>query len=169
MIICFEGLQGEGKTASAILVARLFSEVSNKPIYSNSSIIGAKKISTINEFYHLENSIIVFDEMHLNCDSRKYAVNTDFTYIITQQRKRKNVLLFTTQYIEMVDNRVRENTHYLFRCQQQKEQQQWLIYPFLDLYFHRNVKPVIKRFSNAVLQKYAFPFYDTYELIRPLS
>lgn len=169
MIICFEGQQGQGKTSSAIFVAMLFKQAFDKKLVSNATIKNAGIIKTIDEFRNLRNSIFLLDEAYQNFDSRKFAKNVDLTYEITQQRKRKNIFIYTAQVIEMVDNRLRENTNFVFRCRQDSSMQQWLIFDYVEYYYRGMVNSFPRSFPLSYFDKFGvYASFDTYEAIYAL-
>lgn len=166
MIICFEGQQGQGKTSSAIMLAFLMRQVFKLPIVTNAQIQGCRTIRTVQEYKNLHDCIFLLDEAYLNFDSRNFKRNVDITHDIMQQRKRKNINIYTSQMIEMVDNRLREQTHYLIRCRQFSDTQNWLIFDYLELFYRKQVIPVEKTFKLSKFKELGvYEAFDTYASI----
>jgi len=121
MIVGFIGLQRHGKTLSMSLFAEYFHLKYGVPIYSNYTLSEAHSITSVNQLYNLQNAIICLDEIHQIMDSRDWKNNIDLSYLITQAGKRKLWIFYTTQFIDQVDKRVRENTVFLYHCQKVHE------------------------------------------------
>ena len=115
-VIAFLGKQGSGKTLSMIREA-LISYCNKMTIYSNLKLIGIKYepidlnwfMGYLLEKKELRNVCVLIDELQLyaDCRSPKSKINRVLGYFALQTRKRNVKFLFTTQYFENVDRRIR--------------------------------------------------------------
>jgi zonular occludens toxin Zot len=127
---------------------------------------------------------LLLDEIHTMFDGRRSSsrANIDFSVFISQCRKRRFNVYYTSQWITGADNRIRTLTNELIRC-----------VPYIDVYDYGYgdvstpepiaiekrimqvadlqsgfMKPKIKkesRWRNRPFYKY----YDTFEVIRPVE
>lgn len=116
MIILYKGSRGKGKTLTMVRDAyKMYSNGYN--IYSNMTLSFGKYISSedvleLNKDSMLFNCVLVLDELQLFFDSRNFTrqKNKDFSNFIQQSRKRNIHIFYTTQYINTVDLRIRQQT-----------------------------------------------------------
>lgn len=118
MILGLVGRIGEGKTIGMVALADLFQKVTGLEVYSNNWIQFSHQFKTYARLKKITDSIICIDELHEEADSRDFKKNIDITKWLLQIRKRRNVLLYTTQSLDQIDKRFRNQTHFLVFCRQ---------------------------------------------------
>ena len=175
MIIGYLGDMGNGKTLSAVMDAvklyhkegyRIFSNIHLKIIpytpYDIDDLVRFQKQSV-----RMEKICFLVDEITLYLDSRSsmFKRNKILTYWVLQSRKQTNegVVLYTTQYADQIDKRLRNATDITIECFH-KSKTNW----FLNVISKRTMKGNIvttRRFNGENWFKY----YDTHELVKPPS
>lgn len=120
LVIGWFGRMGAGKTLNMVKWAVLFSELTGRKIYSQIKINHKNWIS-FSDFRELEevrHAIILFDEIHTLFDSRKWdsKLQQKFTYWFTQTRKMYNTIFYTSQTLDQLEKRVRNNTQFVVLC-----------------------------------------------------
>jgi len=67
----------------------------------------------------LRKAVLILDEVHVYIDSRSgmSKKNVILSYFVLQTRKRDVRLLYTTQFIDQVDKRLRQPTEVFVQCQ----------------------------------------------------
>lgn len=119
LVLGFIGRMGAGKTLNMVIWANIISELTGWPIYSNISIVGAKKYANIRELENKQNIIVAHDEIHIDFDSRDWKDNKkrqEFTHWFTQTRKMQIIFLYTTQNIDALEKRVRRQNSFMMWC-----------------------------------------------------
>lgn len=166
MILCFQGGLGQGKTFCASLFAIMLKDLNRKlTLYANYDLVLAKKFTKLDELLDIKNSIIVYDELHLDIDSRKWFKNEAIINFLLQLRKYNNFLLYTTQHIRQVDIRLRNITNYIFEIV--KTPNYFFIFAFdgLSLQLLRNFK-----ISRRAIEKLGlYKIYNTFEIVKPVE
>lgn len=192
----FYGQTGSGKTLSAIREC-VKDVILGRTLYSN-----MQKITNLPYFYvDLEDLILMvsneeldtnddrpktllLDEIHTMFDGRRSSSreNIDFSVFISQCRKRKFNVYYTSQWISGADVRIRTLTTELIRCIPHINYQD-LGYgdystPEPISIEHRTMDIVDVMENNGKVRKKIYPrwrnrpfykFYDTYEVIRPVE
>jgi len=115
MIIACIGYQRSGKTASAVLLARIIkNKLKNVELYSNIRAKGFRLIRNLSEIKDDDSfKVVLIDEAYINLDSRKYLKNADMSLFINTLSKRKILLILTSPLLNMLDKRVREQINYI--------------------------------------------------------
>lgn len=115
MIVLYKGARGRGKTLSMVKDALRFYRNGYK-ILANFSLcfgehITAEELLSLNRESDLHDCVLVIDEAQLFFDSRNFGKesNKTFSNFIQQIRKRNIFILFTTQYSNTVDLRLRQH------------------------------------------------------------
>lgn len=116
MIILYSGRRGSGKTLTMVKDAFRYYKNGWK-IFSNIELgfpheyISDEDILNIQDNEHINNCVLVIDEIQILIDSRKSMSNKNvgFTHFIQQIRKRNIVVLGTTQFKGTVDLRLRQH------------------------------------------------------------
>lgn len=119
VVIGIVGGMGSGKTLTATAISYILRD--SYTIISNYSLkhsdIVYKNLDDLMDFQKtiqgIENDkLIIHDEIHIFNDSRNAMSNRNmlFSYILTQFRKMHVTFLYTTQYLNQVDIRIRNNT-----------------------------------------------------------
>lgn len=163
MIIVVDGGLGAGKTYTAVSLA-LDALRAGTPVAANFHIVGAAFLSSWPEFMSFRDGVLVWDEAHLDIDSREFAHNVSITPWLTQLRKLGVHLVVISQNIDQVDKRLRRLSDRLIRC----ERVQGVDYAasrllVIDLFSARILRDVIVRHDVRV-----YASYNTRELVRPL-
>lgn len=117
-VIAFTGLMGSGKTGLMSLVAA-------RQAFSGYRVAANYNTMFGDRIYHFEdlqayNTCFALDEYQLTIGGRDFAsqVNKDLSaWMELKIRKRDNVLLYTTQDIDMVDVNARRLLYRIYDCQ----------------------------------------------------
>jgi len=190
----FYGQTGSGKTLSAIREC-IRDVILGRTLYTN-----LKKIQKIPYYYvDLEDLILMvqneeldtnderpktlfLDEIHTMFDGRRSQSrpNIDFSMFISQCRKRRFNVYYTSQWISGADTRIRTLTSELIRCvphinyadvgygdisTPEPVSIEHRIMNIADL-MENNMK-VKKKIYNRFRNRPFYQFYDTFEVIRP--
>lgn len=171
------GRQGSGKTA---FITKLLVDnyTNDKRVYSNYSLYGIdyEKITFDNKKNknsidildmikdnpdYFNNSIMLLDEIHIYFDSRDYMRqnNRVIQNFFSQLRKRKILLLATTQYILHLDIRIRRQAMAVFQMTNLKDGIFKVEVHEIDGYFTRFLRSELVNLNDY------FKYYDTNELI----
>ena len=165
------GPQGSGKTLLGVaLLFELKKLYPDKKIFSNTSLTNIEyekynfddllhNIKDDNNYY--DNSIMLFDEIHIFLNSLDYykKQNRLVQGFFSQLRKRKIILLGTSQYILNVDVRIRRQSKRVFEIFKRNNNIYEVIIHLIDGYFTRQIDSLFLK-----LDKY-YDKYNTYEII----
>lgn len=120
MIVLYTGRRGSGKTLTMVKDAYKL-KLTGYKIYSNIELDFAEFLENeeiINiQKTNIEDAVLIIDEIQLLLDSRRSARkgNLDFSYFIQQIRKRRIIILSTTQFSGTVDLRLRQHVDIVAR------------------------------------------------------
>lgn len=121
-IIAVIGDRGSGKTLTTVNIADEYQKAGIK-VFSNFTLVGIPykhiKFSDIVEFpEYLHDAVILLDEAHIGIDAYDFFKGTvrGITEFSTQIRKRRLVIIYTTQVFTTVAKRLRQQTDYLLYC-----------------------------------------------------
>ena len=180
-VILYKGSRGKGKTLSMSFDAKLYFQ-DGWVVYSNYSLSFAQRLSNeeilaLNKDSDLRNCVIAVDELQTLFDSRSWTSKTSltFSYFLQQIRKRNIVFLATSQFVNLVDKRFRQQIDY-FAYPQLDLISLWCKVTYVDMSFLEDVDlevlskgslsfGVIKKFSVIYDASLIFPLYDTFEMI----
>ena len=173
------GPQGSGKTLLGVaLLFELKKLYPDKKIFSNTNLYNIEyewfnfdsllhniwynpeqNIKNDNNYY--DNSIILFDEIHIFLNSLDYykKQNRIVQGFFSQLRKRKIILIGTSQYILNVDVRIRRQAKRVFEVFKRNNNIYEVIIHLIDGYFTRQIDTIFLK-----LDKY-YDKYNTYEII----
>lgn len=165
------GPQGSGKTLlSVALLFELKKFFPNKKIFSNISLYNIEyerydfdglleNIKNNNSYY--DNSIILFDEIHIFLNSLDYykKQNRLVQGFFSQLRKRRIFLIGTAQYILNVDVRIRRQAKRVLEIFKRNNHIYEVYVHLIDGYFTRQIDTVLLK-----LDMY-YKNYNTYEII----
>ena len=165
------GAQGSGKTLlSVALIFELSKILPERRLFSNINLYGIEyekfdfdnlldNIKYNNNYY--DNSIILFDEMHIFLNSLDFykKQNRLVQGFFSQLRKRKIIILGTSQYILNVDVRIRRQALRVFEIFKRNNNIFEVIIHLIDGYFTRQLDTLLLK-----LDKY-YKNYNTYEII----
>lgn len=157
------GKMGAGKTLSMSLFAEYMHKMTGSPLYSNYRLQGASKIESLNTMTEVEGGIFCFDEMWLTLDSRLWSDNVKLTRWVNQTRKKKMIILYTTQHIRQIEMRARNATDVLVYCEKRADGH-WL--QFIDWQYRQMGRRYLINHSTA---RRFYGIYDTYEVLEPLT
>lgn len=122
MLIALVGDQGTGKSLVASVFGNLFKDILKVPLYANYELKNSKeRIKNLQRLYEIEKGIVILDEFWLTADSRTFKNNVVISQFINQTRKKDLLVIYTTQYLNQIDLRIRQATDYLFHCEKNLE------------------------------------------------
>lgn len=120
MIVLYTGRRGAGKTLSMVKDGYKYKLCGYK-VYSNIELdfadyIENETILNIQDTL-MQDCVLIIDEIQLLIDSRRSSRkgNVDFSYFIQQIRKRRIIILCTTQFSGTVDLRLRQHVDIVAR------------------------------------------------------
>ena len=121
-IVAVVGDRGDGKTVTMTALAYAY-EKEGKKIFANFTLIGIPytKITfqDLADFpEYLSDGVVLLDEGHIGIDAYQVFNSRvqNITKFSTQTRKRKLIVLFSTQVFTTVAKRLRNMTNYIFEC-----------------------------------------------------
>jgi hypothetical protein len=168
MITCYEGRQGSGKTAMAVLDAMKRYKHTGGKLYTNmkSFVYYGKKATDIdfeyvNSFDMLKKAsrgVVLLDEAHVWFFSRQWAkFPYDLLFFWSQARKRQLEIIYTVQDLERIDTLIRDLTDEVIRFRRF----------FSGVSFRWEREGIAKkwRWRWLALYKRAFGYYDSHEVI----
>lgn len=161
MLIGIMGKMGSGKTLSMTILAQYIKKLTESPLWANYTLKNSEKINTLSEIWKIENGIICLDEIWLTMDARLWNDNVMMTRWINQTRKKKLIVMYTTQHIRQVEMRVRNATDFLIYCQKMKGGRTKLT--FIDYQYNTIGKSFIIEDPRIF-----YNLYDTYEVLQPI-
>lgn len=118
-ITAIDGGLGAGKTYTMIALA--YDEyLAGRPVFANFPCAFAHRLRSWSEWCAVRSGVLMWDESHLDIDSRSFGSNVAVTPWLTQLRKLSVELLYTTQNFGQVDVRLRNLSDRLIRCTGQR-------------------------------------------------
>lgn len=179
MIYGYVGQIRQGKTLSAVREILKYYYKNHKTIYSNIMLSIPHKVLTIDMLIDAveterdifePDSICFIDEIHIWLDSRMSASkrNKVVTYFLLQTGKMGIdsdfglILIYTTQWIDQIDKRLRHTTEVLIECHKKK---------FDDKVIFRNDITKFEGYrmitwSEFFYGEHYYPFYNTKQIVR---
>lgn len=168
------GRMGSGKTLNMTKWGILLAEATNRPLYANYHI-NHPRAHYFEDFREIADSIshaiICWDEIMVDHDSRN-SIRKDqtairqqeFTHWFCQTRKLYCSFLYTTQRLNTLEKRIRENTQYIFRCSKDK---------YFNCTYERlydtaegfELAHFLTQFTNDKPQLY-YGLYNTHEVVK---
>jgi hypothetical protein len=122
--IAIIGDTGAGKTLSMLKIALQYQQ-DGMTIFSNFKLIGVDytpiTFDDIIDFpEYLHDGVILLDEGHIGVDAYNFFSKKvkDITKFTTQTRKRKLIMIYTTQVFTQVAKRLRDLTNYIIECKE---------------------------------------------------
>jgi zonular occludens toxin Zot len=175
------GKTGSGKTLHTAIDA-LIDCLNGREIFSNMTFyhIPYKKIDLIdmvdavidnkNDFTDNKPKTLILDEIQTLMDSRRSASrsNVDFSLFISQCRKRGFNVIYTSQYLNGADIRLRQLTDKLVWCvpvYKSGDELKGFKYIKFDVMTGRYKI----QFIRESIAKIFYKFYNTYEVVRPVE
>lgn len=162
-VIGIVGDRGAGKTCLMTALLYIDSQLGNKIICNYkvkfpAKYMSFKKVATLPK--EIISATLGFDELGVGADSREFFKkrNADIGKLITQIRKRKCLLYYTVQRLNLIDKRIRQQTDLFFLMEKTEHEGIFTL-------------TVIKANTGELVQKTNFDgskvwdFYDTTELI----
>jgi len=163
MLIGIMGPMGQGKTLVMSILMQYMRIKMRIPLASNYDLLKSKRISTTSELWGLSAGIFGYDELWLDLDSRESKKNVFLTRLINQSRKKKLLIMYTTQHIRQVDVRVRNATDILIICKKVNDGH-W--FQIVDWQYRELRRKYFISFEEA--SKF-YNVYDTYQVLQPLT
>jgi len=157
----FMGNMGTGKTLSQTAIATLLHKVSGVPLFANYGLKDSTLITKMSELWDLDSAILCLDEIWINMDARLWKDNVFLTRFINQTRKKRLLVLYTTQHIRQVELRVRNATDILVLCEKTAD---GIYLNFIDWQF----RFLGRRFLLAEPERF-YHLYNTFELVHPIT
>lgn len=165
------GPQGSGKTLLGVaLLFELKKLYPDKKIFSNTNLYNIEyehynfddllqNIKTDNNYY--DNAIILFDEIHIFLNSLDYykQQNRLVQGFFSQLRKRRIILIGTSQYILNVDVRIRRQAKRVFEIFKHNNNIYEVIIHLIDGYFTKKLDTLFLKLDIY------YKNYNTYEII----
>jgi len=163
MLIGVMGKMGAGKTLSMSVLATYMAREGNAPLHANYGLKNSEPIESLNDVVNLDRAIFCFDEIWLSADARAWKDNVRLSQWVNQTRKKKMIVMYTTQHIRQVEMRIRNATDVLVYCEKTPEGH-WLT--FMDWSY----KTIGRRYliPHDVAKRF-YSLYDTYEVLKPLQ
>lgn len=112
LVIAIEGRQGSGKTTVMSVLGLYLHQLSDLELVSTYHLVGSRFVDSWSELKKIENSIILFDEMWKDMDSRDPKANKKSSHWVNQLRKHRNILVYNTQDFSQIDKRARNATDF---------------------------------------------------------
>lgn len=167
IIIGFWGFMGSGKTLNMTKWAVVLAEKTGRPIYANYHIKhkNAHFFNDFKQLEHVHHAIVVYDEIHVDFDSRSWDSPKQkvFTHWFTQTRKKYISFLYSTQSLDQLEKRVRRNTQWLIWCQKTRNGH----YKETLLNTQLGMEQAIKVNTRTLNKPHLiWPLYDTSEVIK---
>jgi len=160
MLIGIMGKMGSGKTLTMTILANYLSQVNKVPLWANYGLINSKRIKTLKDLWSVDGGIVALDEIWLTMDSRMWKDNVAMTRWVNQTRKKKLIVMYTTQHIRQVELRVRNGTDILIYCERKKG---IFELTFIDYQYRK----IGNRLLISQPNKF-YTWYDTFEVLEPL-
>jgi hypothetical protein len=158
---------GQGKTLTASLLSLSLRSLSKNKlnVYANYDLANAKRFNKLDELTKIKNSVIVYDEIYLDLDSRSWWRNEEILQFFLQLRKRNNYLIYTTQHIKQVDIRLRNLTDYIFYCFKRN----WGFKIFVFDGYQYFLITTLKLLKSDLMKYKIFDIYNTFEVVKKIE
>jgi len=161
MLLGIMGQMGNGKTLSMSMFGTYFAKMAKVPLYANYGLKDSIYVNGIDDIWKIDNAVLCLDELWLTMDARNWKDNVSLTRWINQTRKKRLLVLYTTQHINQIEMRVRKATDVLFYVQKVGQDHR---ITYVDYQYDRLGKTYI--LSNP--QQF-YKLYDTFEVLNPLK
>ncbi len=165
-IIAIDGGLGAGKSYLGVML--LYDEfLLGRPVYSNSDVRFATRVATWEQVCSIRDGVFLWDEAHLDIDSRMFGSNVSTTPWLTQTRKLGVDIVYVTQNIDQVDIRLRRLTDVLIRCNKVSDDFGNRGTRFIVV----ELQPSPRIISDSTLahSPFYYSLYDSYGLVLPLT
>ena len=162
MLVGIMGKMGSGKTLAMTTLAAFIHQHTKAPIFANYKLkIPYTPIDNIGQLWKAENGIFLFDEIWLSMDSRSWAYNVKMTHWVNQTRKKKLLVMYTTQHISQVEMRARNATDILIYTEKKPAGH---CLTFIDWQYQQ----LGRRYMLDKPERF-YNLYDTFEVVKPVS
>jgi len=151
---------GAGKTLSQSVFAEYMHAKTGVPIYANYKLKNALPFNKMSDLWAIDNAIVCIDEIWISMDARLWKDNVTLTRFINQSRKKRLIIIYTTQHIRQVEMRVRNATDFLVLCEK-KAGGHWL--HFCDW----QNRTILRSYFLDKPDRFWY-IYDTFELVTPI-
>lgn len=164
MIVGIDGGLGSGKTYTAVWLAA--QEASARPIFANFDLAIATRVWTWRELCALRSGMFLWDEAHLDIDSRMFGSNVSVTPWLTQTRKLGMDIVYMTQSYDQVDKRLRNLTDVLIRCSRvvAADSRRGTRMMVINIFEQKVVTDAIMAHDTGI-----YALYDTHQMVIPLQ
>jgi len=165
MLIGIQGKMGAGKTWFQTILAQYLHEKHGVPLLATYDFkkTDYARLTDAKQLFSFESGVIAWDEIWISLDARLWTDNVFVTRFINQTRKKKIILLYTTQHIRQVEMRVRNGTDVLIHCEKKGSFHQ---FTFVDWQYQTIGRRLIV--PKRDMTRY-FDLYDTYEVLEPIT
>jgi len=164
-IIGIHGWKGSGKTCLMTYLGYLDHKGGRK-VYANywttyADYISLKEVSKLPDYLH--DATVMLDEVHVGADARAIfkPSNNEINKLATQLRKRRVILMYTTQKWTYPDKRLREQAELELECKKPREKN-----PKYFRVIKRDRTIPTKRDRDALAEKFTFygaPYFNMYD------
>lgn len=161
MLVGLMGKMGAGKTLSMSVLGTYIHKKTGVPLHANYSLQDSSPITSLKQLWTITEGIICFDEMWLTMDSRLWSNNVALTRWINQTRKKKLLVLYTTQHINQIELRARKATDVLIYCMRSGND---ITLQFIDYQYSQ----MGRRYQLNRPDRF-YGLYDTYEVLKPIA
>lgn len=161
MLVGIQGKMGAGKTLTMSILATYLQKKTKLPVWANYSLEKSLAIQSTADIWEAQNGVMCFDELWLTMDARAWKDNVDLSRFINQSRKKGLIVLYTTQHIRQVEQRVRNATDILIHCE--KKDKRTVLY-FID-WQYREIIGTYHMDNPAPF----YSLYNTFEVLQPLN
>lgn len=167
---CLLTRRGGGKTTTMTALLKEYSDAGLN-IYANYTLKGIpythiepEDLADFPEWLH--DGVVALDELHAKMDAYDFwkTLVKDNALFLTQTRKRRLIVLFTTQVWTQVPKRMRSLTDYIFQCSPIKDHDQQFIGVSVDVF---DLTGIGHEYTNTFLVDAleVFKHFDTNEII----
>lgn len=143
------------------VLATYLNKKTGVPIYANYGLKDSERITSLSDLWKIDNGIICFDEMWLSMDSRLWKDNVKLSRWINQTRKKKLLVLFTTQHINQIELRARKATDVLIYTIREHG---IMKLQFIDYQYQQ-----LGRRYTLNRPEMFYQLYDTFEVLQPMK
>jgi len=173
MMIGFIGRMGQGKTLSMTVLGCYLAHKTGSNIVSRHhiNIAGASQIKEVKDIWATGRTVLMWDEIWIDVDSRDYKNNIDLSRFAMFTRKKEIIMMYSAQHFSQVEMRIRNATDLLISCEKiirrdrrtgKKRKSHRLT--IID----GHTQKIYKTLTISHPEKF-YRLYDTNEIIEPLK
>jgi len=167
------GRMGQGKTLSMTVLGCYLAYKTKSSIVSRHkvNIAGTKQIKTVEDIWATGRTVLMWDEIWIDVDSREYDKNVDLSRFAMYTRKKEIIMMYTAQHFSQVEKRIRKATDIIISCEKRiiidrKTGKKKKTHRLTMIDGHTNNVYKILTINNP--EKF-YHLYNTNEIIEPLK